>query len=78
MWGCVNAPFAGFGGRFGILVCLLLLTLLLLMAAKVGRLGASTGGNTVGSKDSLGILKNRLANGEITLDEFNALKRVLH
>jgi len=48
------------------------------MAAKVGRLGAATGGNTVGSKDSLGILRNRLANGEITLDEFNALKRVLH
>lgn len=78
MWGCANAPFAGFGGGFGILVCLLLLALLLLMAAKVGRLVASTGGNTVGSKDSLGILKNRLANGEITLDEFNTLKRVLH
>jgi len=78
MWGCANAPFAGFGGGFGILVCLLLLALLLLMATKVGRLVASIGGNTVGSKDSLGILKNRLANGEITLDEFNALKGVLH
>ncbi|MGE4265662.1 MAG: SHOCT domain-containing protein [Desulfovibrio sp.] len=38
---------------------------------------ASTG-NTVGSRDSLGILKSRLANGEITLDEFNTLKQVLH
>ena len=38
MWGCANAPFAGFGGGFGILVCLLLLALLLLLAANVGRL----------------------------------------
>ncbi len=78
MWGCANASFAEFGGGLGVLVCLLLLTLLLLMAVKVGRLGASTGGNTVDSKDSLALLKNRLANGEITLDEFNALKQVLH
>jgi putative membrane protein len=77
MWGCAYAPLTGFGGGFGILLCLLLLSLLLLMAIKVSRVGASTGGGKVNSNDSLEILKNRLANGEITIDEFNERKQLL-
>lgn len=77
MWGCAYAPFAGFGGGFGILLCLLLLSLLLLMALKVRRGGVSVGGSGADSTAPLEILKNRLANGEITIDEFNVLKQLL-
>jgi putative membrane protein len=77
MWGCAYAPFAGFGGGFGILLCLLLLSLLLLMAIKVSRVSAPMGGSKADSAPPMEILKNRLANGEITIDEFNALKQLL-
>lgn len=77
MWGCAYAPFAGFGGGFGILLCLLLLSLLLLMAIKVSRVSAPMGGGKADSTAPLEILKNRLANGEITIDEFNERKQLL-
>lgn len=77
MWGCAYAPFAGFGGGFGFLLCLLLLSLLLLMAIKARRVGAPMRGSEAGSTATLEILKTRLANGEITIDEFNALKQLL-
>lgn len=77
MWGCAYASFAGFGGGFGIWLCLLLLSLLLLMVIKARRGGAPVGSGEAHSAPPLEILKNRLANGEITADEFTALKQLL-
>lgn len=80
MWGCSSAPFATWGmgwhGGIGLLSGLLLVALLAWLAVRA--FGPSrTGGHGADRRDSLEILKSRLAKGEITLAEFDTLKKVL-
>lgn len=80
MWGCSYAPFTGWGmgwgGGLGALAGLLLLGLLVWLAVR-GFGPRRSGGHVADRRDSLEILKSRLAKGEITLAEFDALKKVL-
>lgn len=80
MWGCSVAPFTGWGmgwgGGMGILACLLLLALLVWLAVRAFT-PRRTEGRTADRSDSLEILKSRLAKGEITLAEFDTLKKAL-
>ena len=83
MWGCSFAPFSssgmGWGGGIGMLPGLLVLALLVLLVWRAVRaFGAkNTEGHAADRRDSLEILKSRLARGEITLAEFDTLKKVL-
>lgn len=77
MWGCEYVPFTGYGNGFGILAGLLLLALLVFLAARGFGPKASAGNPAADRRDSLEILKTRLAKGEIGVDEFNTLKNVL-
>jgi putative membrane protein len=82
MWNCgyissMSFGGMGFGGGFGMLACLLFLLLLVYLTVKVFGSKASTSNHAADRKDSLEILKIRLAKGEISTDEFNTLKNVL-
>lgn len=82
MWNCgyiSSMAFGGmgFGGGFGMLVGLLLLLLLVYLAVKVVGSRGATRYHAADRRDSLEILKTRLAKGEINVDEFNTLKNVL-
>lgn len=84
MWRCSSAPFTTWGmgqgmgwhGGIGLLSGLLLVVLLAWLAAR-GFGPRRTGGHVADRRDSLEILKSRLARGEITLAEFDTLKKVL-
>lgn len=82
MWNCgyiSSMAFGGmgFGGGFGMLAGLLLLLLLVYLAARVFGSRGATRDHAADRRDSLEILKTRLAKGEINVDEFNTLKNVL-
>ncbi|MGE4265657.1 MAG: SHOCT domain-containing protein [Desulfovibrio sp.] len=82
MWNCgyissIAFGGMGFGGGFGMLVGLLLLLLLVYLAVKVFGSRGATRDHAADRRDSLEILKTRLAKGEINVDEFNTLKNVL-
>ncbi len=82
MWNCgyiSSMAFGGmgFGGGFGMLAGLLLLLLLVYLAARVFGSRGATRDHAADRRDSLDILKTRLAKGEINVDEFNTLKNVL-
>ena len=82
MWNCgyissIAFGGMGFGGGFGMLAGLLLLLLLVYLAVKVVGSRGATSVHAADRRDSLEILKTRLAKGEINVDEFNTLKNVL-
>ncbi|MBI5520632.1 MAG: SHOCT domain-containing protein [Desulfovibrio sp.] len=76
MWGCSFAPFIGWGGGIGILAGLLLLALLVWLAVRAFTPKRS-GSHSADRSDSMEILKTRLAKGEISLAEFDTLKKAL-
>jgi len=77
MWGCSSTMLPGLGGPLGLLTYSLLLMLLLYVAFKVARTWRFNDSASADKRDSLEILKVRLAKGEISRDEFNELKNLL-
>jgi len=78
MWGCGYLPFMSFGGgMLGMIASLMFIALLTYLAVKLFRSLTSTDSRTADRRDSLEILKIRLAKGEISTEEFNTLRNVL-
>ena len=78
MWGCDYIPYAsGWGGWFPMLFWLLILGGIGFLAFKTLCGKPKEGNQAADRNDSLVILKTRLARGEINMDEYNTLKRVL-
>lgn len=77
MWGCSSSMLPGLGGPLGLLAYSLLFMLLICVAARIFRGWRFNGPASADKRDSLEILKLRLAKGEISRDEFNDLKNLL-
>lgn len=77
MWECSRSMLPGLGGPLGLLAYSLLFVLLICVAARILRGWRINGSASADKRDSLEILKIRLAKGEITRNEFNELKNLL-
>jgi len=77
MWNCGTFPWLGGGWMTGHSLWGLLL-LAVLVVSLWAIFGTRRGGNSAADRsDSLEILKNRLARGEITIEEYRNLKSML-
>ncbi|WP_022660093.1 SHOCT domain-containing protein [Desulfovibrio desulfuricans] len=77
MWSCSSPHFMGMFGGIWMWLCLTLFIAVVYFIVKAFT-GKETPGNNIKDRyDSLEILKVRLAKGEISIDEFNALKNAL-
>ena len=87
MWNCDNNWMSGipFGvgkffmwfGPFGGLLGLLLFILVIYLIFKIIRSFIPKSNATSDKYDSLGILKSRFANGDISLEEYQRMKKIL-
>ncbi len=77
MWGCSSTMLPGLGGPMGLLAYSLFFMLLIYVAVRVARTWRFSDSASADKRDSLEILKVRLAKGEISRDEFNELKNLL-
>ena len=84
MWGCNYSPYFSWidrifpGGLFSALILGLIILILVLLTIKLFRSLRSSGSGQSGDRhDSLAILKDRYARGEIGDEEFAKMKNIL-
>ncbi len=73
MFGCSYGPFLGWHGWWGVFAVMAVIAVAAYCIVRHG--GAKR--RTADCTDSLNILKRRLAEGEITVEEFTTLKQYL-